>query len=506
MCKQALKRLLIPFLLFYALPVSAEEKEEKIWQEELVYYVVVDRFHNGNPHNDGDDVDPQNHSAYLGGDIEGISKKLDYLQDMGFTTVALSSIFANEAGGYAGDLVEDHKKVEEHFGSMEDIKALVAEAHKRDMNVIVEFVANHVGPNHPWVEDESKKGWFHEKVDLTNVQNEEMRLKGWYNGLPDLSTENTETRDYLIDTAKWWMEETNIDGYYINHADTIEQEFWQLFNTELEAVNENFYLVGSLLDNRDETLNSYQEAGFDSLLNERFFEEASDMFANVDLPFASVTNVVEESTNTLSTFIDSDDTVRFTRKSIENNQHPGIRLRMAFSYMYTIPGTPVVYYGTEIAVDGGEPPENRPLMNFQSDEELMDYMGKLATIRKSLPALTKGDYHVLYEKDGMIIFKRTFEDETVIVAINNTSASQKVIIPADDIADNKELRGMVTGDSFEEENGEYEFIIDRETAEVYEIKEKMGMNIPFISVFVIVPGLFLTFLILANKRGKKNKE
>jgi alpha-amylase len=300
------------------------------------------------------------------------------------------------------------------------------------------------------------------------------------------------------------VEETKVDGYYIDHADTVEPEFWQLLHDEIEKVNRNFYLFGSLLDNRDETISAYKEAGFHSLLNERFFEEASDMFANIDQPFTDVTKIVEQSSKKLSTYIDSDNTVRFTRKSIENQQHPGIRLRMAFSYMYTIPGTPVVYYGSEIAIDGGEPPENRPLMNFQSDEELIDYIAKLATIRKSLPALTNGDYQVLYEKDGMILFKRTFEDETVIVAINNTSASQNVKIPASEIAENKELRGLVTGDSFEEENGEYEFIIDRELAEVYELKEKKGLNIPLISVFIIVPVLFVLFLIAAKKRGQKN--
>lgn len=504
MRRQALKLLLIPFLLFYSLPVSADEKEEKTLQEELIYYVVVDRFNNGNPHNDGDDLDPDNPAAYHGGDLEGIIKKLDYLQEMGFTTIALSSIFANEASGYAGDLIEDHNKVEEHFGSLEDLKRLVDETHKRDMKIMLEFVADHVGPNHPWVEDEKNLQWFHDKVELTDVQNEENRLKGWYKGFPDLATENPETRAYLIDTAKWWVEETKIDGYYIDHADTVEPEFWQLFYDEIEKVNKNFYLLGSLLDNREETISVYKEAGFHSLLNERFFKEASDMFANIDQPFTDVTKVVEQSSKKLSTFIDSDNTVRFTRKSIENQQHPGIRLKIAFSYMYTIPGTPIVYYGSEIAIDGGEPPENRPLMNFQSDEELIDYIAKLATIRKSLPALTNGNYKVLYEKDGMILFKRTFEDETVIVVINNTSSSQNVIIPASEIAENKELQGLVTGDSFEEQNGEYEFIIDRELAEVYELKEKKGLNLPLISVFIVVPVLFVLFLIAAKKRGQKN--
>ncbi|MGM7719534.1 alpha-amylase family glycosyl hydrolase [Metabacillus sp. Hm71] len=499
MVRKAFIRLLIPFLLFYALPVSAAEKEEHPWQEEIVYYIVVDRFNNGNPHNDGKDRNLQDPAAYHGGDLEGVIKKLDYLKEMGFTAIALSSVMASE--DYTGNLVENHKQVEEHFGSMADLQRLVEEAHKREMKVIIEFVANHVGPNHPWIEE--KQQWFHQKDDLTDVQDQENRLNGWVNGLPDLATENEETRDYLIETAAWWLEETNADGFYINHPDTSETEFWQLFYSEMKKVNNDAYLIGSLLASGNESM--YLESGFDSILNEQFFQEASDMFAKVDLPFAAMTDVVENSSPALTTYLDSDNDVRFTRKSVGNNQHPGIRLKMALSYMYTIPGTPFVYYGTEIALNGGEPPENRPLMNFQSDEELIDYIGKLAKIRNSLPALTKGDYHVLYEKDGMIIFTRTLEDETVIVAINNTSASQKVVIPEADIAENKELQGLLTGDTFEEENGEYEFILDREIAEIYEVNEKKGLNLPFISVFILVPVLFIVFLVLAKKRGKRKE-
>jgi glycosidase len=456
MCKQAFKLLLIPLLLFYVIPVNANEKEEKAWSEELVYYIVVDRYNNGNPHNDGKDVDPQNPSAYHGGDIVGIMKKLDYIKDMGFSSIVLSPIFA--AGDYAGEHVEDVKKVEEHFGSLDDLNRLVDEAHKREIKVLIEFVANHVEMN----------------------------------------------QQETIDTANWWIEKSKIDGYYINKADSINTEFWQEFQTELEKKNENFYLIGSLEDNQEKTMSTYLQSGFDSILNEHFFEESSQMFSKVDQSFEKVTKVVEHSSDSLSTFIDNNNTVRFTRKAIENQQHPGNRLKMAFSYMYTVPGTPVVYYGSEIAIDGGKPPENRPLMNFQSDDELIDYIGKLAKIRKSLPALTKGDYQVLYEKSGMIIFKRSYQDETIIIVINNTSASQKINIPAAEIANNKELQGLLTGNTFQEENGEYEFIIDRELAEVYEIKDKKGLNIPLVSVFILVPSLFILFLIVAKKRGQRN--
>ncbi|MCM3160944.1 alpha-amylase family glycosyl hydrolase [Metabacillus litoralis] len=445
MRRQALKLFLIPFLLFYAFPVSAAEKEEKAWQEEIAYYVVVDRFNNADPNNDGDDLNFEDPAAYHGGDIEGILKKIDYLHDMGFTTLILSPVFKENENS-------EVKQIDEHAGTVEDVKKLVDEAHKLNMKIMLDY----------------------------GQKNEDM-----------------------ISTATSWMQETGIDGYYIKQADEVNQEVWQEFHQKLKEINEEYYLVGTVKEHNSDVISTYMESGFDSLLNIPFYEAATQAFANVDQSLKPVTEVTEQSSPLLSTYVDSDETVRFTRHAIQNNQHPGVRLKMAFAYMYSTPGTPIVYYGSEIAVDGGEPPTNRPLMNFQSDEELIDYLEKLAIVRKTLPSLTKGDYELLYEKDGMIIFKRMYEEETVVVAINNSTESQKVKISDEQIAEDKKLQGLLTGDTFEEENNEYEFIIDREIAEIYEIKEKTGLNIPFISVFIIVPTLFIIFLVLAKKRGKK---
>lgn len=446
MFRQAIKPLLILFLLFSAFPVSAAEKGEKAWQDEIAYYVVVDRFNNGNPKNDGDDLDFEDPTAYHGGDIEGIIKKIEYIHKMGFTSMILSPIFNEE------NTSSEVKTIDEHAGTVEDVKRLVEEAHKLEMNILLDY--GEIDPN-------------------------------------------------MSQSAAWWMKETGVDGYYVDKADSIDQNVWKDFHQNMKELNEDYYLVGSIDSDDSKIMSSYIESGFDSILNHSFYEKSASVFAHVDQPFQPMTDIVAKSSPLLSTYVDSDNTVRFTRHAIENNQHPGVRLKMAFSYMYTIPGTPIVYYGSEIAVDGGEPPTNRPLMNFQSDAELIDYLGKLSIVRKTFPALTYGDYQVLYEKDGMIVFKRSYQDESLIVAINNTTETQKVKISASEIAEDKKLEGLLTGDTFEEENNEYEFIIDREIAEVYEIKEKTGLNIPFISVFIIVPTLFILFLILAYKRGKK---
>lgn len=208
MYKRLLCLLLVPVLFLYGIPVGALEKEERFWQDETVYSILVDRFHNGNTKNDYT-VNVQDINSYNGGDFQGIIDKLDYLKEMGFTTISLSSIFDNEDNGYHGAWITDYYKPEEHFGSMKKFKQVVKEAHKRDLKVIIEFVADSVGPNHPWTKDLTKKEWF--------------------TTAPKLNHTNDEVKQYLIDAAKWWMTETNIDGYYINHVNDVPKEFGRNF-------------------------------------------------------------------------------------------------------------------------------------------------------------------------------------------------------------------------------------------------------------------------------------
>ncbi len=116
---------------------------------------------------------------------------------MGFTAIWLTPIFDNQPVGYHGYWITDFYKTEEHFGSIETFKKLVEEAHKRDMKVILDFVVNHVGPEHPWVNDPDKADWFHEKQTM-NFDNEESLQNAWLYDLPDLNTENPEVKNYLL--------------------------------------------------------------------------------------------------------------------------------------------------------------------------------------------------------------------------------------------------------------------------------------------------------------------
>src|SRR5690625_3322399 len=145
MKKMILMVMVIPLLLISNKPVAAEDTTNL--QEETIYNILVDRYNNGDPSLDGQKRidDPY---AYHGGDIKGITKKLDEIQGLGFTTISLSPIMKNAPDGYHGYWIEDYFKVEKQFGSIEDVQTLVKEAHKRDMKVVLEFVTNYIADSH----------------------------------------------------------------------------------------------------------------------------------------------------------------------------------------------------------------------------------------------------------------------------------------------------------------------------------------------------------------------
>jgi glycosidase len=510
MIKRVITLVLIPFLLFYAFPVGAVEKEERIWQDETIYFLMVDRFNNGDTKNDFK-INAKDPLAYHGGDFQGIIDQLDYLKDMGFTAIWLTPIFDNAEKGYHGYWIEDFYQTEEHFGNIDTFKELVNEAHKRDMKIILDFVANHVAPSHPWLSDQSKETWFHENKGISNWENQEDLENGWIYGLPDLAQENADVEDYLLDAAEWWIKETDIDGYRLDTVKHVPVAFWEKFSNRVKDTKEDFYLLGEVWANDPNYIAQYDKAGIDGFVDYPLHEHLRTAFAKPDQTLDWLfsnwerNNSIYEDPYLMGTFLDNHDTVRFTQDIVQNRQNPGTRWKLALTYLYTTPGIPIVYYGSEIALNGGKDPDNRRQMSFRSDEELIDSIKKIGELRQQLPSLTRGTMEVLYEEKGMAVFKRVYKDEVAVVAINNTSESQHVTLTSRDIESGKELRGLLGNDLVRSKDDKYDIIVDREEAEVYILAEKSGLNIPYLSVMGVVYALFFLFIFLIWKKSKQKK-
>lgn len=510
MKKRVFTLILIPFLLFYAFPVGAVEKEERKWQDETIYFLMVDRFNNGDSKNDFN-VNAKDPRAYHGGDFQGIIDKLDYLKDMGFTTIWLTPIFDNADKGYHGYWITDFYNTDEHFGSIKTFKKLVNEAHKRDMKIVLDFVANHVAPSHPWVTDPTKESWFHEKKGITNWENQNDLENGWIYDLPDLAQENPVVEKYLLDVAQWWITETDIDGYRLDTVKHVPVTFWEKFAKRVKETKKDFYILGEVWANDPNYIAKYDKAGIDGFVDYPLHENLRTAFAKPDQTLDWLfsnwerNKVIYENPYLMGTFIDNHDMPRFTQDIAKNNQNPGTRWKLALTYMYTTPGIPIVYYGSEIALNGGADPDNRKQMNFNTDKELIDSITKIGELRQQLPSLTRGTMEVLYKDKGMAVYKRVYKDEVSVVAINNTSKSQHITLTKKDIEPGKELRGLLANDLIRSKNDKYELIIDREEAEVYVLAQKTGLNYKLITAWGIVYALFIAFIFLIWKGSKKKQ-
>lgn len=504
---------LITILLFnsvYTESTFAVEKEERKWQDESIYFLMVDRFSNGDTSNDTS-VNTQDPLAYHGGDFKGIQDQLDHIEDMGFTAIWLTPVFQNEDGGYHGYWIEDFYKTDEHFGTIEEFKQLVDAAHERGIKVILDFVVNHTGPNHPFVTDSEKEDWYHEESAISDSNNSDQLENGWIYGLPDLNTENPEVRDYLIDAAKWWIEETDIDGYRLDTVKHVPVDFWEEFAQEVKSVKEDFYLLGEVYDTDVRKIAEYTDTGIDGFVDFPLAEQMRASFQDVDQDTSRLFNYWDynqqyfEAPYLMGTFIDNHDMTRFTRLSAENNMFPGTRWELATAFMFTVPGIPIMYYGSEIALDGGEDPDNRRLMDFNVDEELKDYISDIGRLRQELPALTRGTLEVLHNENGMLVYKREYQDEVIVMAINNTSKTQTITLSDKQLRENEELRGLLNGDLVRENDGNYVIVLDREVAEIYALTEKTGINYWFLAAIAAVWIFFISIFIYFAKRKRNAK-
>ena len=497
--------ILILLLLHSSLPANAAvEKEDRLWQDESVYSIMVDRFNNGDRNNDMD-VNAKDPLAYNGGDIKGIIDKLDYIHEMGFTAIRLTPIFDNAKNGYHGFWVNDFYKVDEHFGTLKSFQTLVKEAHNRKLKVMIDFVTNNVAADHPWLSDPIKQSWFHKKQSIPDKnENQAVLEKGWIEGLPDLNQDNPEVKKYLIDAAKWWIDKTDIDGMSLPEVNYVPISFWNDFSNEVKQEKKNFFLMGVMSKNNSTDLKKYESAGIDSIVNYSYSEKLRKTFAGTDQSFRELYSVGDNGQNSFlrANFMDNEYTSRFTSDIVAKKQFPGSRWKTALVYLYTTPGIPLFYYGTEIALNGGEIPDNRGQMSFRAEKELIDYITKVGELRNTLPSLTRGTMEMLYDHNGMAVYKRVYKGETSIIAINNTGKSQSVTLTSSQIEGGKELRGLLAGDKIVSKDNKYMIILDRDNSEIYVLAEKSGIKFSLIASLVVVYLLCFLFLYKIRKRKK----
>lgn len=483
-------------LLFVIVPQKASAEEEKTLQDEIIYRVLVDRLNNGNPAlNENIDIDDL--FAYNGGDIQGITLKLDAIKDSGFTAIAISPIMQNAPDGYHGNWIEDFYEIEEQFGSFAEFNTLVKQAHNQQIKVILDLPLNYIAKSSPLVEEADKQTWFKEN------ETEPIGATEWLDNVYVFDQENEDVQQYLIDVALFWMNETDIDGINLRAIDQMSPSFVETLTDEIKAENPDFYILGSTLQG-EEDVTYLHEYNIDAIENWKMFQAMNDTFSQIDEPVSSLQETwTEVGSEKDLLFVDNEITARFSNNTADHGRNALTTWKLALAYMYFTPGVPIVYQGSEVPMYGPGYPESQMLVDFISaDPDLEQAFNQIAAVRKNFPSLVHGDYELVESSEGLTLFKRTLDDETVYVAINNGSESQTITLT--DIDSDLQLRGLLYDDTIREnKNGEFIVGVSREAAEVFVVQPKTGLNW---SLILFPAGIFIIFVIAVIVLARKQKQ
>ncbi|WP_164669523.1 alpha-amylase family glycosyl hydrolase [Virgibacillus doumboii] len=495
-----MKRLLIILMAIsfsFGLGTPIAAAEENSINSEIIYSILVDRFNNGNPSLQKQ-VDLDDPLAYHGGDLQGITDKLDSLKELGYTTLVLSPIMKNAPDGYHGYWIEDFFKVDDQYGTMEDLKKLVKEAHKRDMKIILEFVTNYVSLTHPMTEDPEKSDWIKENNEVESFQ--------WLDQAAVLDQTYAEVKQLLKEAADYWIDEADIDGYKFHAADKTNQAFLKELTAHISEKNPDFYMLADILDPENYTGNIVENTEIQAVENNALYEPMANVFSQAGEPVSAVHDAwLQSKQEDGLNYLDNEYTERFTRKLLKNGRSPFTTWKLALTYLYTLPGTPMIFQGSEIPMSTGAFPESQKMVMFNSgDQELSKFINRISSLRAQFPALQKGDYELLDSSGAMSLFKRTYEGESVYIAINNDTESQAISI--DGIDSGKQLKGLL-GDNLVRvnEQGEFKIGLARETAEVYVVQKDTGLNWLLIGMITGIFAIFIVSVVYLSRKQKKRE-
>lgn len=461
------------------------------WRDGVLYFVFVDRFLDGNPSNNGSAMaGVEAPASYHGGDYAGVTSKINegYFSDLGVNTLWLTVPANNteESGkgvggdshlysAYHGYWPKDLDQVEEHFGTMDDLKALVDAAHAKGIKVILDYAMNHMHQSsalyamHPdwfWPNDNGAGGncICGEGCPWDGPSG----LKCWFTGyLPDFNFTNAEARKASVDNALWWIQQTGIDGFRLDAIKHVEMQ-WLLdlrarTNTEVDAASgQHFYMVGETytgdvgLIKQFVDPNSKLDGQFDFPLRMQLAKNV--LIGNGNMQeldgFLKSNDAAYPAGSVMSTFIGNHDIPRpihlaerpplwgneWTdgkdrawqgQPGVPGNVEPFERLGAAFAILFTLKGMPLIYYGDEYGMAGAGDPDNRRDMQWsghnQGQSALNALIRKLSKIRADHSALRRGSFQSVYAGNDTLAYKRSDGSDTVYVAVNRGDGAVNVL-------------------------------------------------------------------------------
>ena len=454
-------------------------------EDDVIYFIMPDRFADGDASNNNPAKSPGLYDRtkgryYHGGDFQGLIDHLPYLKELGVTALWINPVYDNtdrpdekemypetEGGpkrpttAYHGYGAIDFYGVEEHYGDMRKLRELVDKAHALGLKVIQDQIANHTSPYHPWVKDRPTPTWFYgtEEDHLSNNwqkwttmdphASEAVRrrnLEGWFiDILPDLNQDDEEVRRYLIQNTLWWVGQVGFDAIRMDTLPHVPRHFWRDWSNAIRAEYPRVNVLGELFDGDPALLAYFQrgragrdgiDTGIDTLYDFALHYAIRDAFGKGEsvrkLAQVLAHDHLYPRPEVLVPFVGVHDMQRFMNEKGATVEG----LKLAQTFVMTTRGTPLLYYGDELAMPGGGDPDNRrdfpggfprdPRNAFTkagrtaTENDVFEHLKRLARLRAEFIQLRRGELLHLHDEEQQTVFARTFDGHhPVFIAFNN---------------------------------------------------------------------------------------
>lgn len=449
-----------------------ENKKDFDWDEAVVYFMMTDRFFDGNESNNkasGADTFGDNPGLYHGGDFAGVTAKLDYLQDLGVNTIWITPIVENIKGvdvtdegskdvpynaAYHGYWASDFTKLNPTLGTTKEFETMISEAHKRGMRIMVDIVVNHAGYG--------TESTFADMLRDKSVS--EGDIKSWQSGLPDFATENANVRAKLVEWQTSWMKDYGVDYFRVDTVKHVDSTTWAALKNSTTEVNPSFKMIGEYFgagyaSNGSSLGTGQMDADLDFDFNDQATSFVSGNISSVE-KFLSARNSALNNTYMTGQFLSSHDEDGFKAalmkgKGYTEDQATSAAL-VAATLQLTAKGIPVIYYGEEVGLSGlnNYPYQtNRYDMDFslatENNVTYQHYKNLLRIRNAYTDVFARGSRTVVAGSDEECydVVSRSYGGTTLYVGMNINDTAKEVKVPVS-LAAGTEVKDLYSGATY----------------------------------------------------------